>query len=65
MKTEEIKNMLPHGYSKIVADKAGVSRAAVSKYLSGKSESMKIELAALEVLAELSQKKEKLLRKIK
>jgi len=61
---KEIKKKLPHGYAKIVAERAGVSQRAVSLYLSGTHDSERIELAALQVLAELSQKKKDLLAKI-
>ena len=61
----ELKNHIPHGYGKIIAAKANVSERSVSNYLSGKNNSCKIEMAALEILAELSDKKKGLTEKIK
>lgn len=61
---EEIRLKVPHGYQHKIAEKAGTSQAAVSKYLKGKSNSEKIEMAVLEILAELSQRKKQLLDQI-
>jgi DNA-binding LacI/PurR family transcriptional regulator len=50
---KEIKEKLPHGFGKIVAEKAGVNEVSVSRFLNGKTNSWKVERAALEVIAEL------------
>lgn len=50
---EELKKALPYGAVSIIAKKAGVSSAAVSRYLNGNSKtSLKIEKAALECAIE-------------
>jgi len=57
-KREDIKKALPHGYIKKVASKAGVTDAAVSRFLNGEIKSSpKIEEAALEVAIEVQQKR--------
>ena len=57
---EEIKKTLPHGYLKKIADKAGVSKTAVTNYFNDKTKSSaKIEKAAMECSLEyLREKKE-------
>jgi hypothetical protein len=50
---QELKEKLPHGFGKVVAEKAGVNEVSVSRFLNGKTNSWKIEKAALEVIAEL------------
>jgi hypothetical protein len=64
MTREELKAKIPHGYSKLIAQRAGVKNHSVSLFLHGKINSVKIEMAALEVLAELSDKKNDLLIRI-
>lgn len=57
-----LREKIPHGYGKKIADKAGVTPRFVSKFLNdSKVNSFKVEMAALEVLAEISQKKHSLL----
>lgn len=51
---QELKEKLPTGYQKVVANKAGVTQALVSKYLNNKTDSEKVEMAVLETLAEIS-----------
>ncbi len=65
MNIQEIKNHIPHGYGKVIAERAGVTEKSVSNFLTGKTKSIKIEMAALEVLAELNTKKSALSEKIK
>ena len=49
----KLKEQIPHGMLKKVAEKAGVSHTAVSRYFDGKiKSSMKIYKAALEVANE-------------
>lgn len=64
MEREQLKSKVPHGYGKIIAKKAGVKEQAVSQFLNGKNDNINIELATLEVLAELSEKKNSLLARI-
>lgn len=59
-----LKEQLPHGYSKIVAQRAKVSQKMVCDFFAGRRNSVKVELATLEILAELSQKKKHLLEQI-
>ena len=59
---ELLKVELPHGYITIIAKKAGVSQPSVSRYLSGKLNSEKIENAVLATIAEIKTKKSKLLK---
>lgn len=61
MNRQELKSQIPHGYVKVIAKKAGVSLNSVSLFLNGKSNSLKVELAALEVLSEVNAKREKAL----
>lgn len=62
---QELKNKVPHGFIQKIADKAGVSRKQVSRFLNDENiTSERVELATLEVLAELSQKKRQLLEQI-
>lgn len=64
MERQELKAKVPHGYSKMIAKRAGVKEQAVSQFLNGKTDNVKIELATLEILAELSEKKSRLLARI-
>lgn len=59
MTREELKKSIPYGYAKKIAIEASVTPRSVSLFLKGKTNSIKIEMAALKVLAELGiQKKE-------
>lgn len=64
MDLKELKSKIPHGYCKIIAERAGVTQHSVSKFLTGKFKSQRIENAALEVIAEISKAKAKLLSEI-
>ncbi|WP_295795157.1 hypothetical protein [Mucilaginibacter sp.] len=64
MEREQLKAKVPHGYGKVIAKKAGVKEQAVSQFLNGKNDNVNIELATLEVLAELSEKRNDLLARI-
>lgn len=57
---EQIKGKVPFGYGKKIAEKAGVSQKSVSDWLNGKTDSVRIETATLELLAELSKARKKL-----
>lgn len=65
MSTQEIKSLLPYGYQKLVAEKAGVTAETVSRHFTGKTNSVKVEMAALEILAALNTKKQTLTQKLK
>ena len=61
---KELRDKLPYGYQKNVAERAGVSISCVSNYLKGLNNSEKVEMAILEILAELSDRKKALLDRI-
>ncbi len=65
MNREELKNCIPYGYGKKIAEKAGVTEKSVSNFLVGKTNSVKIEMAALEVIAGLNGEKKRLTEIIK
>lgn len=64
MDIKELKSKIPHGYNKVIANRAGVSQTSVSKFLSGKFKSYRIEKAILEVLSELNNERKQLLANI-
>jgi hypothetical protein len=64
MTRKELKEKIPYGYIKIIALKAGVSTHSVSLFLSEKTNSTKVELAALEVVSDLEQKKRTFINQI-
>ena len=64
MTREELKSKIPHGSAKMIAEKAGVNIVTVSKWINGTSNNVNVEIAILEVLAELSEKKNALLARI-
>jgi predicted transcriptional regulator len=61
MNGKDLKNSIPTGYSKIIAQRASVSRRAVSLYLNGKMNSQRIEDCCIAVIKEISDEKEKVL----
>lgn len=61
---KELVDKIPYGYAKTIAKRAGVSKDFMSRWMAGKANSEKVEMATLEVLAELSQKKKNLLSQI-
>jgi hypothetical protein len=64
MTRTKLKKLIPNGYCKVIAERAGVTRKSVSDYLHGRSNSYKIEIATLEVVADLTKKKTELLKDI-
>jgi hypothetical protein len=64
MERKELKSKVPYGYGKVIAKRAGVKEQSVSQFLNGKNDNVDIELATLEVLAELSEKKNGLIARI-
>jgi hypothetical protein len=65
MQRTELKALVPYGYAKLIAMKSKTSRMTVSAFLNGKNDNITIELATLEVLAELQEKRNSLIAKIK
>lgn len=65
MDRKELKKHIPYGYGKIIAEKAGVSERAVSQYLASRNNSVKVEMAILEVIAHLKSEKKRLTEIIK
>lgn len=61
---QELKKRVPFGYGKKIAKRAGVSQKSVSDYLNGHTNSERIETATLEILAEISSKKKRLMQAI-
>ncbi|WP_295714187.1 hypothetical protein [Mucilaginibacter sp.] len=59
--SQELKEKLPHGSGKVIAKIAGVNEQSVSKFLNGKTRSLKLEKAVLEFIAELDQQRDKVL----
>ncbi len=57
-----LKTLIPRGYGKIIAKRAGVTPKSVSNYLTGRTESLNIETAALEVVSELKKQRSKLIK---
>ncbi|MBD1385724.1 LacI family DNA-binding transcriptional regulator [Mucilaginibacter rigui] len=65
MERNELKAKIPHGYGKIIAERAGTTKQAVSQFLNGKSDNVNVEMATLEVLAEINEKRKALLNRLK
>jgi transcriptional regulator with XRE-family HTH domain len=61
---KQLKSKIPFGYGKEIAKRAGVTQKHVSDYLNGRANSERVEMAVLEVLAELNTKKKILLQQI-
>jgi predicted transcriptional regulator len=61
---KQLRSMIPHGYVNQIADRVGVSYQSVSQYFAGKLNSEKIENAALEIAAEVKEKKESLIKRV-
>lgn len=61
MERSELKELLPFGAQKEIAELAGVKQSNVNHFLNGKNNSYKIEIAAMKVAARiLKEKKEAL-----
>jgi hypothetical protein len=56
------REALPHGAIKMVAKKAGVHSTAVSGFLKGKNQSLRIEFAVLQVISEIRKERERLIK---
>lgn len=57
------RSMLPHGAMTVIAERAGVTKQAVSQFFAGKSNSKAIEDVTLEYIVELRLERESKLRK--
>ena len=55
--SQEFKQKLPHGFNKMVAERAGVNKDSVSRFLNGKTKSLRIEKVVLELISELAEKR--------
>ena len=64
MKRDELKAKLPHGAVNQIAAKANVNRITVYNWLNGKSDNPLVEIAVLELVAELEEKKNALYARI-
>lgn len=64
MDRKELKSKIPYGYSKIIAQRAGVTQKSVSMYLNDKLNSHKIEMATLQVLSDIGKSKSILIANI-
>ena len=64
MKRKELKEKVPYGYGKLIAKRAGTTEQVVSQFLNGKNDNVAVEMAVLEILAELSEKRNNLLARI-
>jgi DNA-binding LacI/PurR family transcriptional regulator len=65
IKRTEIKKNVPHGYAKKIADRAGVSTRYVSRFMNNSNiNSERVEMAALEIIAEIRQRKQILIEQI-
>lgn len=64
MTREQLKSKIPHGSAQKIADKAGVNRITVSNFLNGRSDNIAVELACLEVIAEIETKRRNLYAQI-
>jgi|GEM_PF-2365272 len=58
---KELEKKVPYGYKSVIAKRAGVTNSCVSAYFSGLNNNIKVEVATLEILAELSQEKKRLM----
>ena len=60
----EIRKKMPHGSCKKIAERAQVTQKSVSDFFSGKTDSERIAIAAIEVLNEIKTKKNDLNKKL-
>lgn len=61
---KQLRLMIPHGYVNQISERANVTQQSVSQYFAGRLNSEKIELAALQLAAELKEKKEALIKRV-
>ena len=59
-----LKQQMPRGAGKLLAEKIGVTPKSISNYMTGKTNSGKIELAVLKFVGELKKEKNQLLKKV-
>ncbi|HCW05804.1 MAG TPA: hypothetical protein DGG95_00370 [Cytophagales bacterium] len=64
MTRQEIRQQIPMGYCKVIAQRVGVTQKSVSHFMRGKTNSHRIEMAALELIVELKKEKKNLTDKI-
>lgn len=59
-----LKQEMPRGTGKLLAKKLGVSQKSISNYLTGKTNSQRIELGVLKLVGDLKKEKNQLLKKV-
>ncbi len=59
-----IKQEMPRGMGKMVAEKIGVTPKSVSNYLTGKTNSNKIEMAILQSISDFKKERRKLIKEV-
>ena len=66
MDRQELRSKMPYGFQKVIAERAGVSQKSVSFWFNGRTKRYngKIEMVVLQVAAEISEEKRKLIDKI-
>ena len=57
-----IKNELPHGSGKVIAEKSRISRASISNWFNGRKPSAKVENAILDYYIKYKSERDKRLR---
>lgn len=62
-KLEFYRAMLPHGTIKITAERAGVTTQSIRNFLNGRNESLRVENAILDIIAELQAERNERLKK--
>jgi len=59
-----IRKKLPQGSGKKISEMSGISMVSVSRWMTGKTNSLKIENAAIELLIKLNKDRDRTLKKI-
>ena len=65
MTRQEIKELLPPGFAKVIAERSGFSKTYIYQWVQGKKESVKIEMEVMKYLADILEQKKQLLDRIK
>lgn len=59
-----LKQEMPRGTGKLLAKKLGLTPKSISNYLTGKTNSQRVELGILKFIGDLKKEKNQLLKKI-
>jgi len=59
-----LKQEMPRGLGKILAQKLGVTPKSISNYLTGKTNSRRIEIGVLKLLGDLKKEQNQLLKRV-